>query len=215
MWVLLLFCVWCCWEAIDGCDDLALLCLGLFSVGDCWSDFLITGLPLWLVMPPNEAIAPALLWSSVDPRRPWAWRGEEFFELLPLAISVERSTKYKKIQMIKTFYRNTILLATFHYHYLQKLPLIFPVGLSAFEDVLDVETRGDEVCASFLLWICFAFELLWLCSFETTIFVDLFLTESGIGELSPSSSGPSDSMCVSSRSSFPRELECEEFDVCK
>ena len=103
-------------------------------------------------------------------------------------------------------------MATLHYHYLRKIPLIFPVGLSAFEDVLDVETRGDEVCASFLLWICLAFELLWLCSFETTIFVDLFLTESGIGELSPSSSGPSDSMCVSSRSSFPRELECEEFE---
>ena len=85
--------VWCCWEAIDGCDDLALLCLGLFSVGDCWSDFLITGLPLWLVMPPSEAIAPALLWSSVEPRRPWAWRGEEFLELFPLAISAVRSTK--------------------------------------------------------------------------------------------------------------------------
>ena len=94
MCVLLLFWAWCCWEAIDGCDDLALLCLGLFSIGDCCNVFLITGLPLWLVMPPNEAIAPALLWSSVEPRRPWAWRGEEFFELLPLAISVVRSEKY-------------------------------------------------------------------------------------------------------------------------
>ena len=91
MCVLLLLCAWCWGGAIEGCDDLALLCRGWSSVGDCCKDFLITGLPLWDVMPPNDAIAPALLWSSVEPLRPWAWRGEEFLELLPLAISVLRS----------------------------------------------------------------------------------------------------------------------------
>ena len=87
------------------------------------------------------------------------------------------------------------------------------MGLSALEDVLEVETRGDEV----LFWFCLEFELLliWLRSFETTIFVEVVFTESEVGlicELSSSSPGISDSICVSSLSSFPRELECDEFE---
>ena len=98
-----------------------------------------------------------------------------------------------------------------------RLPLIFALGLSTFVEDFDGDTDGDEALRpSFRFCICLTLEAFPVCcSFDDTADFVTLTSRSGIRfscSISSSSSGISDSIWVSNRSSFPRELEWEEFE---
>ena len=90
------------------------------------------------------------------------------------------------------------------------LPFSFILEFDDFEDIFEGDVVGEECLTSFAVGLCFKcgpFKA--FLSLDTIIFVDLFsISEtSSLCSLSSSSSAISDSICVSKRSSFPRELE--------
>ena len=147
-------------------------------------------------------------------------RGDEFLDELPLANSALRSIGKSDLLVIHIILFHTIIFCQLMdvFKILSiKLPLIFALGLNTFVEDFDGDTDGDEaLLTSFRFCNCLTFEPFPdCCSFDDTADFVTLISQSWIRfscSISSSSSGISDSIWVSNRSSFPRELEWEEFE---